>query len=39
LWFATKASLGVSGGLAAGIVVLALTLNVLIAGTVDALAG
>ena len=39
LWFATKASLGVSGGLAAGIVVLALGLNILIAGTVDALAG
>ncbi|HEX8168000.1 MAG TPA: hypothetical protein VF601_19705 [Beijerinckiaceae bacterium] len=39
LWFGTKAALGVSGGLAAAIVVLALALDVLIAGTVDSLAG
>src|SRR3954453_355925 len=39
LWFATKASLGVSGGLAAGIVVLALALKTLIASTGGALAG
>lgn len=39
LWFATKASLGVSGSLAAAIVLLALGLDVLIAQAVDALAG
>ena len=39
LWFAAKAALGISGGLAAAIVVPALAVNVLIAGTVDALAG
>src|SRR3954453_2801168 len=39
LWFATKASLGVSGGLAAGIGVLALALKTLIASTGGALAG
>lgn len=38
-WFATKASLGVSGWLAAAIAVLALGLDMLIAGTVDAFAG
>ena len=39
LWFATKAALGVSGGLAAVIVTLALALDLLIVGTVDSLAG
>ena len=39
LWLATKATLGVSGGLAAAIVVMAVALDLLIAGTVDSLAG
>ena len=39
LWLATKATLGVSGGLAAMIVVMALAFDLLIAGTVDSLAG
>ena len=38
-WFATKAALGVSGALAAGIVALGVALELAIAGTVDALAG
>jgi len=38
-WFAIKTTLQVSGGLAAAIVVMALALDMLIAGTVDSLAG
>jgi hypothetical protein len=38
-WFATKAALGVTGGLAFGIVLLGLGLNVAIAGAIQALIG
>lgn len=39
LWFAAKATLGVSGGVAAGIVTLGLGLDLLIASSASALAG